>query len=348
MSRLKSNSKVFSNKLYQKIESIIADYEFDTAEKMIKRFLSNTNYDNKTRALFYSLLGKLRYLTGQFNAAKRYFNIALKLSPQDFDAIYNLANVYMFEQNLKTAKKYVALNLKNHPSNVNVLIQFMWCQVLSGNYEDAEIIYKRLLKERKLDSQGFSDLAMAYASKGNFSDAKKIIFAGLSNFPDSFVAEDTLYEINEIEQNFKDYKKEIFFKKIQNIRYLSNIYVAALRLLVEGMSLRNYFKFEIEKAAEFLLFLNREKFEIDNPKLLAAAIEYNISICIGEEESLRNIIVNSYKISRKKLAETVQAINLLSAKKGYNLCDDILAQYDENFGIEEGSENESGGDDDEW
>lgn len=345
MSRLTNRTNIFSNKLFQKIESIIANYEFDTAEKMIKRLLSNTNYDNKTRALFYSLLGKLRYLTGQFNAAKRYFNIALKLNPKDFDAIYNLSNVYMFEQNIQTAKKYVALNLKNHPKNINILIQFMWCQVLSGNYKDADIIYKRLLKEKNIDPQGFSDLAMAYASKGNFSVAKKVIFAALSNFPDSFVAEDTLYEINEIEQNFKDYKKDIFFKRIKDIHHLPSIFVTALRLLVEGMSLRSYFKFEIEKAADFLMFLNREKFEIENPKLLAAAIEYNISIYIGEEENLRNIIVNSYKISRKKLAETVQAINILSAEKNYNLCDDILSQYDENFGIEEDSDDI--GDDDE-
>lgn len=332
----------FSKKLFQKIEFLISEYEFDIAEKMVKRMLANTSYDNKTRASFYSLLGKIRYLTGQFTAAKRYFNTALKLNPTNFDANYNLANVYMFEQNTKMANKLININLKNHPQNVNILIQLMWSYVLSGHDEKAEIIYKKLLKQKKLEPQSFADLAMAYVSKGNFENAKKVIFVALGNFPDSFIAEDTLYEINELERNYRDYKKDIFFKNIHRINFMPQIYTSALRMIVEGMSLRGYFKFEIEKAAEFLIFLNKEKFEYFNPKLLAAVIEYNISVCIGEDENMRNIILNSYKVSKDKLNKLMQQVNFIAAQKSYELCDEILSEYDEQFGSGEpfGDENE--------
>jgi len=342
MKKIKNKSGFFSKKLLEKIEYLIGEYEFDTAEKMLKRLLSNTNYDNKVRASFYSLLGKIRYLTGQFSAAKRYFNTAIKLHPSCYDANYNLANVYMFEQNTTMAAKIINTNLKLNPDKTDILIQLMWSYVLSGENKKADAFYKKLVKEKKLEPQSFADLAMAYVSKGHFENARKIIFVALGNFPDSYIAEDTLYEINEIEKNFKDYRRDIFFKNIGRINFLPQTYTSALRVIVEGMSLRGYFRFEIEKAAEFLIFLNNEKFEYLNPKLLAAVIEYNISICIGEEENMRNIILNSYKVNKKTLTDLMQQVNLIAARKNYELCDEILSGYDEQFGNEEpfGDDNE--------
>lgn len=335
MKKIKNKSAYFLNRLFEKIEYLIDEYEFETAEKMLKRLLSNTNYDNKSRASFYSLLGKIRYLTGQFSAAKRYLNTAIKLHPGCYEANYNLANVYMFEQNTIMASKIINSNLKLYPGNTDILVQLMWSYALSGEYKKADELYKRLVKEKKLEPQSFANLAMTYVSKGHFENARKIIFAALGNFPGSYIAEDTLYEINEIEKNYKDHKKGIFFKNISRINFLPQTYISALRMIVEGMSLRGYFRFEIEKAAEFLIFLNNEKFEFLNPKLLAAAIEYSVSICIGEEDNMRNIILNTYRVSKKTLFKTIQQINLIATKKDYKLCDKILSEYNEKFGNEE-------------
>lgn len=317
--------KNFSSKIVDIVEEMIANFEYEDAETTVKRLLSKTNYDNRNKSVFYVLLGKLKYVMGQISSAKRFYKTAIRLNPKNFEAFYHLTNVYMFEQDIKSAKKLVAVNLKEDPYNVNVLIQYVWCLVAEDKMDDAKSIYRRLVAEKQIQPQGFTDVAMAYVLKGDFQNARKIINTALSLYPENYIPEDTYYEISEIERSFKEHKLEIFFKNLDKIHFMTMIYTAALRILVEQMTLMGYFRHEVEKAADVIIFLNDKNYKIDNPALLAGAVQFIIVRCFGDDKDTKNIILNKYRITHKALLKTVEEIDRLAVSNDYFICDDVLS-----------------------
>lgn len=301
--------KKFSSKVIDVIEDMIGEFDIENAQNMLKRLLTNTNYDNKTKSDFYVLLGRIKYLIGHMLAAKRYYNLAIRLNPKNYDAFYNLTYVYMYENNVQSAKKLIAINLKENPNNVNVLIQHIWCILFESSFEDAKYIYQRLVAENKIGDQGFADLAIGCLSKGDFYNSKKVIGMARSLYPENYIIEDTYYEIIEAEKNFDNYKMEIFFKRLDKIHFMTDVYSSALRLFVEGAALRDYLKPYVEKGADFIIFLNDKRYEIHNAGLLASAVEFTISRCFGDERYIKHILTNRYKLAYKTLIKTVHEIN---------------------------------------
>lgn len=321
----------FVNRFMGKIEKAINNEELDRAEISIKRALKNAAYDITSKSLLYSYLGRINFLKGKFDTAKRFLNSALRLDSQNEDAIFYLSNIYMSEQNVPKALSYIEKNLSIAPGKFSYLIQRAWCLILLDRYEEAEKIYQKLQSFRGMDPQGFIDLGMAYTLKGEFKDAKRVILKALSNYPENIFVESAFYEMREIEENLFFYKKEFFFKKLSLISYRQKIFSSALRKVVEGMTLRGYFQFEIEKASDFLVMLSNKEVKVDRAEGVAAAVEYFISDFIGESESIKKIIVNYYNTTLYQLKKNIDLIRSEASTELEEMNNHLMTYYELNI-----------------
>ncbi len=330
MNSSRANERKFITSFFRKIENAIDNEELDKAELSVKRALKNAFYDYRSKSLLYSYLGRIYFLKGKFDAARRFLNTSLKLNSENQDALFYLTNIYMSEHNVTKALKYIEQNLSITPGKIAYLIQRTWCLILLGEYEQAKILYKKLISLKGIDPQGFVDIGMAYLLKEDFEGARKTIFKALSNFPENILLESVFYEMTEIEENFYFYRKEFFFKKLNNIFFQQKIYVSALRQLVSGMALRGYFQFEIDKASDFLICLNKCHIRFKNDRGLAAAIEFLISDFIGESDSIRNVIINYYNTTNYYLKKYLDVIQTEAHEQLDELNHDLMIQYELN------------------
>ncbi|MEC9492439.1 tetratricopeptide repeat protein [Flexistipes sp.] len=325
------NEKKFVKRFMEKIEKAINNEEFDKAEVSIKRALKNAAYDMPSKSLLYSYLGRINFQKGKFDTSKRFLNSALRLNSQNEDANFYLSNLYMSEQDVHKALSYIEKNLSISPGKFSYLIQRAWCLILLDRYEEAGNIYHKLQSFRGIDPQGFIDLGMAYILKGDFREAKRIIFNALSNFPENIFVESAFYEMREIEENLYYYRKELFFKKLHLIHFRQKIYSAALRKTVEGMTLRGYFQFEIEKASDFIVALSSKRLEVNKAEGLAAAVEYFISDFIGESESIKKVIVNYYNTTLYQLKKNIDLIRSEASVELEELNNQLMSYYELNI-----------------
>jgi tetratricopeptide (TPR) repeat protein len=241
---LQTKVKDFEPNFLRKIKRLINDDHLERAETSLKKALKINSLKPKFKSKMYSLLGEIHYIKGNYTSSKRFYMTSLKFNPVNEYTLFNIANYHLYEQQWEKALPYIEKNLKLNPGNIKYLNQYVWCLILKEEYEQASAIYKKMLTSNKMEPQGFIDIAMAYISKGNFDEARKTIFTALGKFPESYLIEDTMIEIEEIEYNYKLFRREIFFKRLNELENSSQIFKKGLRRLVEGMSIRGYFKFE--------------------------------------------------------------------------------------------------------
>jgi len=330
MNASRANERKFITIFFRKIENAIENEELDKAELSVKRALKNALYDQRSKSVLYSYLGRISFLKGDFDSAKKILNIALKLDSENQDALFYLTNIFMSEHNVAKALKYVNQNLSINPGEIAYLVQRTWCLILLGEHEQAKRLYKKLISIKGIGPQGFVDIGMAYLLQEDFEGARKTIFKALASFPENILLESVLYEMNEIEENFYFYRKEFFFKKLNNIFSQQKIYISALRQLVSGMTLRGYFQFEIDKASDFLVALNKCNINFKSDGGLAAAIEFLISDFIGESDSIKNVIINYYNTTNYYLKKYLDIFQTEAYQQLDELNKDLMMHYELN------------------
>lgn len=290
-----------------KIREFINEDQFEKAEQAIKKALRVQHKDTKFKSSLYSLLGETHYIKGNYKAAKRYYTSSLKLNSSNEYTLYNVANFYLYEQQPEEALPHIEKNLKMNPGKVKYLNQYAWCLVMLGEFKRADILYQKLIKSNSIDPQGYVDIGMALASKGEFEKARKVIYTAMGKFPENYLVEDAMFELSEIEGNYKQFRKDIYFRRLTEIIDRPDVFAPGLKKLVEGMSIRGYFQFEIEKSADLLILLNELELDIPDSNLLAAVCELFISESMGDYPQLIQNISGYYGTTE----------NLL--KKWYNI-----------------------------
>jgi tetratricopeptide (TPR) repeat protein len=328
---IKNKVREFQPNFLEKIRDFIDNDQYDKAESTVKKALKVNISNNNFKSSLYSLLGEISYIKGNYPSSKRFYKISLDLNPKNENTIYNIANTYLYEQNYEKALPYIKKNLKNNPRKVKYLYQYLWYLVMAGDNKNAEILYKKLLKSNKIDPQGFVDISMTLVSRGEFDKARRIIFAAIGKFPESFLVEDAMLELSEIEINFHNFRKDIYFKRLNELGDNSKLYLIALRKLVEGMSIRGYFKFEIEKSTDLLIDLTKTDYKFPTPELLAALSELIISESVGDYDQLFQNISNFYGTSVYILKKWY---NLLKEEKPeliHDIISKLLFVYNEEF-----------------
>ncbi len=327
----KTKIKDFEPNFLKKIKRLINDDNLERAESSLKKALKINSVKPKFKSKMYSMLGEIHYIKGNYISSKRYYVKSLQFNPGNEYTLFNIANYYLYEQQWEKALPYIEKNLKSAPGNPKYLIQYIWCLILKEEYELALIIYKKLLASNKIDPQGFVDISMAFIIKGDFEKARKIIFTALGKFPENYIIEDTMMEIDDIEYNYKLFRKDIFFKRLNELCNGNHIYTKALKKLVEGMSIRGYFQFEIEKGADLLISLSKLDNIFTDSNTLAAVCELIISMSVGHYPQLYENLSGFYNTSVYKIKKRYKYLKENHEDLLNTFSSEVLYLYEEEF-----------------
>ena len=97
--------------------------------------LKNAAELKPTNAKLVDMMGKVAYKLGDYKSAKSNFNAILRQSPQNFDALYNLAKVAVKQNDLKGASEYCNRAQSLFPSEPEVYLNNADIYNMMGEYE---------------------------------------------------------------------------------------------------------------------------------------------------------------------------------------------------------------------
>ena len=123
---------------------------------------------------------------GKNNLAIKCFNEAILIHPKDFSAHNNLANSYKLKNNNELAEKNFEKCLDLNPNYFPALINFAVLKKKLNEYNDAINLFNKALaiKPNLSDNKILYSLSELFQQKGDFKQAKKIIYQILSKNKD--------------------------------------------------------------------------------------------------------------------------------------------------------------------
>ncbi len=143
--------------------------------------LSTNNDSNKDlsdketvqfKVLFFNA-NKERIL-GNYDLAETLFYQALKLDPNSAASMYELANIYTFQNNKRQALYYSRKAASIDPQNVWYQLQFANCLKDNKQFGSVIAVYERLVKNNPENFDFYYELANAYLVVGKLGDAIKV------------------------------------------------------------------------------------------------------------------------------------------------------------------------------
>lgn len=287
----------------QKFNNLLQEENYQVAEKILKSHLKDEYLPHKEKSKVYELLGVLKFQTGNYSLAKKYYNLSLKYNVQNINSLLNLSNILIIENKFYDAinllKKYIPF-LKGRKEILKTLVS---CYSFIGDITHSKIIFDKITTKDNVDEQTYVDYSYGYVLNKNFEEAKKILLTGLSKYPDSFILFDAYEEFTEIEVNMKNIKKEVLIPFLKNLNKL--VFVKAATLLTENMCIRGYFNFEIEKGLDLIKIFHDNNLNIKDSVLLAAICEYFTTLSISDAEFTLNTIANFYNLNKSRLKKHV-------------------------------------------
>ena len=318
--------------IIKKINIMLESGSLDKAESLVKNTLRGKSITNYIRSMLYYFLGEINYHKDIIQLAKRYFKLSLKYYPDNEKTLYEISNLLIDEFEIKRAKKYIEKNLSKHKNNKEYKRQYAWCHILEGNNNIAIAIYKKLISDQKIDPESFVELSLGYLYNIDLEQAKKCILAALSKFPENEVVEEAFNEIVATEKNLKINNKEIFFKRLEELVYNRRTYSRALKEIVISMTVRGYFSFEIEKAADLLVSFNKRKIAFRKYQIPATICELIISEQLGVNYIL-NLLSYYYSVQPGTIKRWYDHINSVAGDEIKDILDQLLDVYDEEFPV---------------
>jgi tetratricopeptide (TPR) repeat protein len=118
--------------------------------------------------------GNKEKLLGNYDLAETLFSQALKLDPNSSATMYELANIYAFQNNKNQALFYSKKAALLDPKNV--WYQLLYAECLKENKQPTEVavVYEKLVKDYPDRIDFYYELANAYLYTNKLSDALKI------------------------------------------------------------------------------------------------------------------------------------------------------------------------------
>ena len=108
-------------------------------------------------AVEYLNLGRQSYQRGEYDRARKLFEMVVKLSPSYIETYYDLADVLYMQGKFVDAKRNFLAFLKERPNHKNALIGLMWCHIKLNELEEAKDIMNNKIKQLN-NSEKWNDL----------------------------------------------------------------------------------------------------------------------------------------------------------------------------------------------
>ncbi|MDF2437865.1 MAG: tetratricopeptide repeat protein [Bacteroidota bacterium] len=113
-------------------------------------------------------------MLGNYDLAETYFSQALKIDPTSSAAMYELANIYAFQNNKNQALFYSKKAANADPKNV--WYQLLYAQSLKDNKQMSEVVgvFEKLVKDNPERIDFYYELANSYLMINKLNDAIKV------------------------------------------------------------------------------------------------------------------------------------------------------------------------------
>jgi tetratricopeptide (TPR) repeat protein len=157
-----------ANAQYSLAVIYVEQKEYDKAEQAIKMAQHSEKYNYNSNPETYSRLGTVYLLKRDFGKAEQAFLSALKLDPENSEALHNLGIIYLNRNDLSSAERVFRKVYKLNQENPWVCM--MLAQVLARNEKtlsEAITLYNKALLLDPGNTQGYVDLGNIYLSTGD-------------------------------------------------------------------------------------------------------------------------------------------------------------------------------------
>ncbi len=118
---------------------------------------NDTENEISKKAAEYLELGRQSYQRGEYDRARKLFELVVNLEPSYIETYYDLADVLYMQGNFLDAKKNFLIFLKQRPDHKNALIGLMWCHIKLNELNEAKDIMNNKIKQLN-NSEKWDDL----------------------------------------------------------------------------------------------------------------------------------------------------------------------------------------------
>lgn len=138
---------------------------------------------------------------GKYDKAAEYYLLAMRDKRLYWNAYYKLGRTYALAKNWSNAENVYARLLRRDPKNVNLRLSLAYIKAMSGNLDDAILIYKSLLEEQADDETVLVNYITVLLSQGRAELAEEQLAVLKEKFPDNKSISDLSKKINDALQN---------------------------------------------------------------------------------------------------------------------------------------------------
>jgi len=120
-------------------------------------------------------LGTAYMLTGSYNNAELSFKACLKLNPNHEPALFNLARVYQNKKQWINSNEAFNEFIKIKGPNPSVYSEIAWNNLMSGNIEQASMLYEKVLSYEPTHKAALINLAKINYRFGKYKISQSYI-----------------------------------------------------------------------------------------------------------------------------------------------------------------------------
>ena len=194
-----------------------------------------TDKPSAETAQSYYQLGIIAFQEGDLPEAERFFRETLKHTPNDIDALLNLATVYIRQKRMESANQTLKMVRQLDPDNVKSLNNLGYVALNRQDFKEARLYYEAVLKINPVDEMALINLACVAQAENNQAEASelynKIISLNPENGTALIKAAHILTQEGKIDQAIEFYNRSLSLKSVQNDQELAQKIKQRIRIL---------------------------------------------------------------------------------------------------------------------
>ena len=202
-----------------------------------ERRMMDDELERTSQAIHHYLLGQLQYDKQEFEGALKHFESASRLIDSPAPHLHGkLAELFLRSGDLEKALSEVEKAKQQNPDDINISLLHAGVLETMERYEEAEPIYRQLIKANPDSLDAYLLLSSLYLKKGEYSSAERILAEFVKSNPSEIIALTMLARVYELNSNLV--KAEKYMKQALKIEPKNHILaLELLRILVKQQKL---------------------------------------------------------------------------------------------------------------
>lgn len=158
-----------------------------TEELMLDPDEGNPTFLGVTEESFeYYSSGEKFVSQGDFEQAKKMYELSIQADPRNHEAYSALAGCYIYNQEYVKAEEIYETNKKNNPENIDVYDDLAEIYFLQKRYDEMEEILRAALNRNPYYVKSYVQLGQYNRLRGEYDQAEKILNEALFKMPEFF------------------------------------------------------------------------------------------------------------------------------------------------------------------